>query len=70
MCYYFEAKIWYKDCEADPKHVIKTTKYDRCNEAHKKGYVCEDAKPATGKNGEMIQMGTSKRPGKCPRCLS
>jgi len=70
MCYYFEAKLKYKDCEADPKHTVTTTKYDRCDEARKTGYTCADAKPAKGKNGEVIQMGTSIKPGKCPTCCS
>jgi hypothetical protein len=70
MCYYFEVKVVYKECEKSPKHINTTTKYDRCSEAIETGYPCVDAKPAKGKNGEVIQMASTARPGKCPKCLS
>ncbi|KAF1994492.1 hypothetical protein P154DRAFT_527052 [Amniculicola lignicola CBS 123094] len=70
MCHYFEATIKYKECEKDPNHVVKTTRYNRCDEARETGFVCVNATPAKGKNGQVIQMGTSTQPGKCPACLS
>jgi hypothetical protein len=50
--------------------MIITTKYDWCDKAYKTSYTCVNAKPVTRKNGEIIQIGISKRPGKCLRCLS
>jgi hypothetical protein len=65
-----QAPLRGRDCEADPKHVISRRQYDRCDEAKNNGFSCEDAQPAKGENGEDIMTGTSKRPGKCPSCLS
>ncbi|KAF2685727.1 hypothetical protein K458DRAFT_416936 [Lentithecium fluviatile CBS 122367] len=70
MCHYFESKTQFKDCEADPQHVISRRRYDKCDEAKRTGYTCVNAQPAKGENGEVIMTGTSKRPGKCPTCLS
>jgi hypothetical protein len=73
MCYYYEYAEKYDDCENDPKHIIKTRRYDRsgCEKAAKSGFHCdEDAKPMKGKNGEQFQLGSTRKEGKCPRCLS
>ena len=70
MCNYYESKMTFKGCEANPKHVIQRRNYDKCEEAKNTGYVCDDPAPAKGRNGEIILTGTYRKPGKCPRCLS
>jgi len=73
MCYYMEYREKYNDCTADPKHVVTKRRYDRsgCEKAAKSGFHCDDeAKPVQGKNGEEFQLGSTKRPGACPKCLS
>jgi hypothetical protein len=70
MCHYFEAKVKHDGCEATPKHVVPTRKWDRCEEAQKTGYTCTDATPAKGLNGQVIQVASMRTHGACPRCLS
>jgi hypothetical protein len=61
----------YTGCKKkDGKHVISKMKYDWCDKAKADGYVCTDAIPAKGLNGEVIQFGTTHQSGACPKCLS
>ncbi|KAH8704292.1 hypothetical protein GQ44DRAFT_716918 [Phaeosphaeriaceae sp. PMI808] len=73
MCFYNEQKVTYDGCTAKPKHVITTRQYDSkgCKMFEQSGHNCGDeAIPAKGLNGEVIQFGTTRQPGACPRCLS
>jgi hypothetical protein len=54
MCHYFEVKVKYDGCTANPKHVVSTKKWDLCNKAKETGYKCVDATPAKGTNGQVI----------------
>lgn len=72
MCTYVEIEEKYTGCTASPKHVITKKKYDTdgCQKAKDSGYHCSDeATPVKGLNGQVIQFGSSKKPGPCPRCL-
>ena len=70
MCTYIEYSEKYSGYLSESKHVIKKKRYDRCPEAKASGYPCDDAKPAKGLNGNVIQLATSTQTGACPRCLS
>jgi hypothetical protein len=70
MCNNIEYGEKYSSCTHPSKHVIKKRRYDKCQKALDTGYTCDDATPAKGLNGEPIQIGTSKKTGACPSCLS
>jgi hypothetical protein len=70
MCHYLDYTEKYDQCTADPTHVVSQRRYDKCQIAIDTGNTCTDATPAKGKNGELIQLGTSRRNGTCPKCLS
>lgn len=70
MCHYFEVKLVYKGCMKGPKHMHFNKKYDRCEKSPVKDYLCVNATPAKGLNGEIIQMTSTRRPGECPKCYS
>lgn len=70
MCHYIEYGEKYSECSQPSKHVVLKKRYDKCQKARDTGYTCADATPAKGLNDEPIQLGTSKKTGACPRCLS
>lgn len=73
MCRIIQHSIKYTQCTKEPKHVIttNTTDTEGCDEFHKTGLKCDDgASLAKGKNGMPIQLGSTTRPGACPKCLS
>lgn len=73
MCNFIEYKVKYDRCTVDPKHVIPVRKYDTdgCKKYKETGYNCGDeATPAKGINGEVIQLASTTQPGACPQCLS
>ncbi|RKF53871.1 hypothetical protein GcC1_217017 [Golovinomyces cichoracearum] len=68
MCLYYEAKLTYSGCSANPKHVFKVTKYSRCDEAFRTGYICLGAGPSIDANGNLVREPLCTMPGSCPRC--
>jgi hypothetical protein len=57
MCHYFEVKVKYDGCEANPKRLVSTKKHDRCDEAKKnrlylyRRYACAGDKRPSDTDG-------------------
>lgn len=72
MCRFITISTKYDQCTADPRHVntTRTTDTDGFDEFKKTAFKCGDeAFPAKGKSEELIQLGSTTRPGACPKCL-
>ena len=72
-CTKIEYKGSFDGCTATPKHMNTITKYSNsdCDEHKGTSSNCgEEATAAKGLNGEPIQLGSTSRPGPCPKCLS
>jgi hypothetical protein len=59
----------YTEISSDTHYSVNTDN-NYCQKARDIGYTCVDATPVKGLNGELIQLGTTKKTGACPRCLS
>lgn len=67
MCHYIDHSVYYSKRRAQPRHIQGNRKWDECRMAKENGHYCPDASPAKDLGGNVILIGSSKKPGESPQ---